>query len=174
MSQVLLLNATYEPLRVISTRRAICLILSEKAEVLEEAPGRFRSASTEVAVPLVIRLRRFVQIPFTATIPLNRRALLARDRGECQVSGCGRAGTTVDHVHPRSRGGKHRWENVVAMCSKHNFEKADLTLDEIGWTLKSKPYAPTGTKWLFIGIGVDPQESWVPYLPDFVPAGAVA
>lgn len=160
----LLLNASFEPLRVISTRRAVCLILSEKAEVLEAGSGRLRSASSEVPEPAVIRLKHFVQIPFKATMPLNRRALIARDNHECQVSGCKKAGTTVDHVHPRSKGGRHEWTNVVAMCAKHNQDKADRLLAELGWTLKAEPHAPRGTRWLLVGIGVEPQESWVPYL----------
>lgn len=160
----LLLNASYEPIRVIATKRAVCLVLADKAEVLEHGSGRLRSATRELAEPVVIRLRHFVQIPFTATIPLNRRALLVRDNHECQVVGCERAGTTVDHVKPRSRGGLHRWENVVAMCSPCNQRKADSTLAELGWKLKKQPHAPKGTMWLLIGIGMKPHEQWEPYL----------
>lgn len=171
MRNVLLLNASFEPLRVITTKRAVCLVLSDKAEVLEAHPnGRLRSAGggVELAAPAVVRLRNFVQIPFRATMPLTRRALLARDDHVCQVAECHRAGTTVDHVIPRARGGKHRWENVVAMCSKHNFTKSDKLLKEIGWTLKREPRVPHGTMWLFIAIGIEPEESWLPYI------GAVA
>lgn len=160
----LLLNASYEPLRVISTKRAVCLLLAEKAEVIEAGSGRLRSASREVIEPAVIRLRHFVQIPFKAAIPLNRRALLRRDDNECQVVGCERAGTTVDHVKPRSRGGRHAWDNVVAMCAKCNQAKADRSLEELGWKLKKEPHAPHGTMWLLVGIGIEPQEVWKNYL----------
>lgn len=166
MSSVLLLNASFEPLRIISTRRAVCLVLSDKAEVIEEKAGRLRSATTSVAVPAVIRLRHYIQIPFKATYPLNRRSLIARDHHECQVAGCERVGSTIDHVIPRSRGGKHEWTNCVMMCSKHNFTKADKTLDEIGWTLKREPRQPTGTMWLLIGTGVEHDPQWSAYLPD--------
>jgi 5-methylcytosine-specific restriction endonuclease McrA len=105
-----------------------------------------------------------VQIPFRAAMPLTRRALLARDEHSCQVSGCTRSGTTVDHVIPRARGGKHRWENVVAMCAKHNFTKSDKLLSEIGWALKREPRMPHGTMWLFIAIGIEPEEAWLPYI----------
>lgn len=169
MKNVLLLNASFEPLRVITTNRAMCLILSDKAEVLEERPeGRLRSATMEFPVPAVVRLRNFVQIPFRATMPLTRRALLVRDNHECQVAGCKRSGTTVDHVQPRSRGGKHRWENVVAMCSKHNWTKADRTLTEMEWTLKREPHAPHGVMWLFIAIGVEVDPIWQPYVEPLV------
>lgn len=160
----LLLNASFEPIRVISTKRAVCLLLAEKAEVLEAGSGRLRSASLEVPEPVVIRLRNYVQIPFRATIPLNRRALIARDDHACQVVGCGRSGTTVDHVIPRSRGGRHEWGNVVAMCSPCNQRKADSTIVELGWKLKKVPHAPKGTMWLLVGLGIEPVEAWVPYL----------
>lgn len=172
MSSVLLLNASYEPLRIISTRRAVCLVLAEKAEVIEEKSGRLRSATTSVAIPAVIRLRHFVQIPFKATYPLNRRSLSVRDNHECQVSGCERIGSTIDHVQPRSRGGKHVWTNVVLMCPKHNFAKADKTMAEIGWALKREPRQPVGTMWLLIGTGVDHDPQWETYLP--APEMAVA
>lgn len=160
----LLLNASYEPLRVISTKRAVCLILAEKAEVLEAGSGRLRSEHASVPEPAVIRLRHYVQIPFQATIPLNRRSLITRDNHECQVSSCNRAGTTVDHVHPRSKGGRHEWTNVVAMCSPCNQRKADHSLAELGWKLKKEPRAPHGTMWLLVGMGIEPVESWEPYL----------
>lgn len=162
---VLLLNASYEPLRIITTKRAVCLVLAEKAEVIEEKAGRLRSAATSVAVPAVIRLRRYVQIPFKATYPLNRRALIVRDGHACQVSGCERIGSTIDHVKPRSRGGKHEWVNVALMCGPHNFKKADKTMAEMGWTLKREPQAPHGTMWLLIGTGVAYDTDWALYLP---------
>lgn len=165
MSSVLLLNASYEPLRIISTRRAVCLVLAEKAEVIEEKSGRLRSATASVAIPAVIRLRHFVQIPFKATYPLNRRSLVVRDNHECQVSGCERIGSTIDHVVPRSRGGRHEWANVALMCPKHNFAKADKSLEQMGWTLKREPRQPTGVMWLLIGTGVEHDPQWSTYLP---------
>lgn len=164
MSQVLLLNASFEPIRVITTKRAVCLILAEKAEVVEEKPGRLRSASFSMATPCVIKLRHFVQIPYRATLPLNRRTLMGRDKGQCQIAGCERAGTTIDHLMPRSRGGKHEWTNTIACCAPHNFKKGDNTIEEMGWTLKKEPRVPKGTMWLLVGMGIDPDEAWVPYL----------
>lgn len=165
MGGVLLLNATYEPLRVITTRRAVVLILDEKAEVIEHKDGLFRSASTAMPVPAVIRLRYFVKIPYRARLPLNRKAVVARDGGVCQY-GCGRRGDTIDHVVPRSRGGQHRWENVVASCRKCNGKKDDRLLSELGWELARKPFAPKGTYWLVVAMlpdgEVDPE--WEPYL----------
>lgn len=102
---VLLLNASFEPLRVVSLRRGLGLVLSGKADLVEPVDGEYvRSTGGEkFEVPAVIRLRHMVKVPFQATVPLSRKALLARDEHRCQVLGCNRSGQTVDHVVPRSR-----------------------------------------------------------------------
>ena len=161
MEKVLLLNASYTPLRVISFKRAIVLLLQEKAEVVEEATGSINSASRTFTMPSVIRLTYMVKIPYRARIALNRRSVLARDGGICQY-GCGRKANTVDHVHPRSRGGKHSWDNVLAACSKCNAEKGDLTLDELGWEPIKQPHMPSSNVWLVAGIMG--REEWSEYL----------
>lgn len=173
---VLLLNASYEPLRVISVKRAVLLLLEEKAVVVEEGDHRIRSVDIDMASPKVIRLNYFVQIPFKSRVPLNRRTLMARDLGECQyiVNGnhCQRAGTTIDHVKPRARGGLHEWTNTVACCHKHNQVKSDKMLGKVngtvelpGWELKRQPQTPSGSKWLVMGIASQKDEAtWEPYL----------
>lgn len=159
---VLLLNATFEPLRVISLNRAVCLIVEDKAEVLEEEEGAaVRSASFSMSKPRVIRLKYFVRIPYRSRVPLNRRTLMARDGGMCQYNNCTRAGRTIDHVLPRSRGGAHTWENVVACCEKCNSTKDDKLVSELGWTLRTKPAAPSGSKWLVLGVA---DREWDKYL----------
>lgn len=160
----LMLNASFEPLRVIGLRRAVVLIMQEKAEVIETAgDGMIRSANTEWPLPSVIRLRAFVKLPFRAKVPLNRRSLIARDRGACQVLGCEKVGNTIDHIVPRSRGGKHDWMNVTLMCQAHNAKKADMLLSELGWELKREPTVPKGQ--LFIGVMIDP--AWEPHLAPY-------
>ncbi|MCY3851801.1 MAG: HNH endonuclease [Acidimicrobiaceae bacterium] len=139
---VLLLNASYEPLHIISTRRALGLILAGKADLLEAGSTEMRSPSHTFPVPVVLRLRYMVRIPFAARVPLNRKTLKVRDNGECQVVSCRERGTTIDHVVPRSRSGDHSWTNVVLMCADHNLKKADRLLDELGWQLKTVPRAP--------------------------------
>jgi 5-methylcytosine-specific restriction endonuclease McrA len=162
MGNVLLLNATYEPLRVIALKRAVVLVLMDKAEVLEAREDRLRSAGGETyATPAVIRLKYFVKIPYTARLPLNRKAVLMRDRHECCY--CGGKASTIDHVQPRSRGGRHRWENVVAACGPCNARKDDKLLSELGWKMRYRPHVPTGTRWLIIGV-VEPDPAWEPYL----------
>jgi 5-methylcytosine-specific restriction endonuclease McrA len=161
MSRALILNATFEPLAVVPLRRAVVLVLSDKADVVELSGGEWHSATAAVAVPAVIRLRRYVRVPYRARAPLTRNGLMARDGGRCQY--CAERATTVDHVMPRSRGGRHRWENVVAACGRCNTRKADRTLAELGWSLPRRPTAPTGRAWLVLGVAtVDPR--WEPYL----------
>lgn len=161
---VLLLNTTHEPLRILSLKRAICLVLDGKADVLEESEVPFRSESLSMGVPKVIKLRYFVQIPFRAKIPLNRRTLMARDKHKCQFNDCTRVGNTIDHVKPRSRGGQHHWDNVVAACGPCNQVKGDRLLSSLGWTLKNVPVAPIGTRWLVLGIAPALEAEWAPYL----------
>ena len=169
----LLLNASHEPLRIIDTRRAIVLVLAEKAEVLEAGDDEYHSARTSVPVPEVIRLRRYVQLPYSARIPLSNAAVLRRDDHRCAYClpqnhrsdrhWAPRRATTVDHVVPRSRGGKHSWLNVVAACRPCNAVKAAHSLDEIGWDIGWKPYVPTGTKWLLLGLR-ETRPTWAQYL----------
>lgn len=157
----LLLNATYEPLCVVPLRRAVVLVLAEKAEIVEAASGEVRSTSIALPVPAVIRLTTYVRVPYRSRLPLTRRALLARDRHRCAY--CGRAADTIDHVVPRSRGGHHVWENVVAACRPCNGRKGDRLLSELGWKLLREPAVPKSTYWLVVAVGrIDP--IWAPYL----------
>ena len=163
---VLLLNASFEPLRVITLRRAIGLIVAGKAEMITEGDGVIRSATISFPVPAVVRLRYMVRVPFRSTVPLSRRAVLLRDAKRCQFAHCGRSAATVDHVIPRSRGGDHSWTNVVAACGPCNTRKGDRLLDELGWSLRRKPAAPRGTIVLLSSAGVHhvPTE-WIDWLP---------
>ena len=163
---VLLLNASFEPLSVIPTRRALTLVWSGKAEMVEGSGDSIRSADESHPVPAVVRLRNMVRVPFRRTVPLNRRTLRARDGGRCQVAGCARAGSTIDHLVPKSRGGGHAWENTVLMCQPHNRAKRDRLLSELGWRLKAKPRAPRGP-WLVLrhphrAEPIPP--AWAPYV----------
>lgn len=165
---VLLLNASFEPLRVITVRRALGLVLAGKADLVVPAgDAHIRSAGgAEFEVPAVVRLRHMVRVPFQASAPLSRRAIRARDGRACQVAGCSRTGQTVDHIVPRSRGGTHEWTNVALMCLRHNSQKGDRLLDELGWTLKAEPRAPRGALILLARAGMDaPPPLWAPFLP---------
>lgn len=161
MSRALVLNATYEPLSVISIRRAVVLVLKEKAEIVHEGDDVLRSERVSVPVPTVIRLRRFVRVPYRARVPLTRRAVFVRDGHHCQY--CGAAAESIDHVVPTSRGGAHEWENVVACCRRCNAAKEDRLVHETHLRLRHRPVAPKQTMWIVVAVGrVDP--SWEPYL----------
>ena len=157
----LVLNATYEPLCVVSGRRAVVLLLTAKAVSVAEGDAVVHSATTDVTVPSVVRLVRYVRVPFRATVPLTRKAVFARDGGRCVY--CGVAATSLDHVVPRSRGGTHTWDNVVSACGRCNHVKADRGIAELGWRLVRQPAVPTGAAWRVVGARrVDPR--WRPYL----------
>ncbi|MGI8868029.1 MAG: HNH endonuclease [Mycobacteriales bacterium] len=157
----LMLNATYEPLGVVSSRRAVVLILSDKAVAVESGEGALHSVSRTVPVPAVVRLTRYVRVPYRATVPLTRKAVFARDGGRCVY--CRAPATSLDHVVPRSRGGMHTWDNVVASCRRCNHTKADRPLTELGWVLRPAPRAPSGPAWRVLGHRT-PDPRWRGYL----------
>ena len=152
----LLLNATYEPLCVVSSRRAIVLVLAEKAEAVDTAADVVHAERVSLAVPVVARLTRYVRVPYPASVPLSRRAVFTRDGQTCVY--CGGSATSIDHVVPRSRGGTHTWDNVVAACRRCNHTKADRSLAELGWALPQPPRTPSGAAWRLLGARtVDPR-----------------
>lgn len=161
MARSLVLNATYEPLAVVSARRAVVLVLSDKADLVHDAGQTWRAERQEIAVPSVVRLRYFVRVPYQRRAPLSRRAVFLRDDHRCQY--CDRRAENLDHVVPRSRGGEHVWENVVACCTRCNTLKRDRLLADTGMRLARRPQAPTQMSWVRVAVGHIP-EPWVPYL----------
>lgn len=161
MRSALVLNATYEPLSVVSCRRAVCLVLAGKAEVIHSDSAPIRSASLWVDTPTVIRLRYFVKVPFLRRTSLSRRAVFVRDEHRCQY--CGGLADSIDHVIPRSRGGQNAWENVAAACRPCNLRKRDRTPDEAGMRLATIPRPPREGTWIDVSVGQVP-DAWRPYL----------
>ena len=161
--KALVLNVTMEPLSVVSARRAIVLVLGEKVDVLHANGHRYRSATLDLPAPSVLRLRRYVHVPYRPRAALTRRGVFLRDAGECQY--CGRPAENVDHVVPRSRGGAHDWENVVASCRRCNSRKEARTPDEAGMGLRRQPSAPRAAFWLVASVGAVAPE-WEAYLGD--------
>ena len=165
----LVLNATYEPLCVVPVRRAVVLVLSAKAVAVEPGEGDMHSATRTVRIPAVVRLTHFVRVPYRAQVPLTRKAVFARDAGRCVY--CGAGASSIDHVVPRSRGGTHTWDNVVAACGRCNHAKADRSVAELGWRLGAAPRVPNGMAWRVLGHrSIDPR--WKPYLADTESASA--
>ena len=149
--RTLVLNAGFEPLGVVSFKRALVLVLNGKARVLasdDEHPVIGISSAFER--PAVILLTRYVRVPMNRMMPVSRRGVLRRDGQRCGY--CGGAASTIDHVQPRSRGGKDTWENLVACCLKCNNIKGDRTPGEMNWALRMTPRPPHGCTWLVRGV----------------------
>jgi 5-methylcytosine-specific restriction endonuclease McrA len=162
-SRTLLLNASLEPLCVVTMHRAVLLVLTGKATVLEADERLLHSERAALPAPLVLCLTRYVHVPMRRAVPPTRRTVLLRDGHRCAY--CGGPADTVDHVLPRSRGGRHEWTNVVAACSRCNNRKSNHLLHEIGWELGFTPRAPRGAAALLAAtVRADP--SWSPYLAD--------
>lgn len=162
--RVLLLNATYEPLTALTARRAIVLLVCDKADAVHHDPTGpvLHSAGAAVAIPSVIRLRTYVRVPYRARVPMTRAALMQRDRYRCGY--CGGKAETIDHVIPRSRGGEHNWENCVASCAPCNHRKADKLLSELGWTLRAPLISPKGPHWRLLSTVNELDPVWLQYL----------
>jgi 5-methylcytosine-specific restriction endonuclease McrA len=157
-----MLNASFEPLCVVPVRRAVVLVLKEKAEIVSRDGAELHAERFSMPVPSVIRLVHFVRVPYRSRVPLSRRAVFARDGQRCQY--CNRPAENIDHVIPRSRGGPHTWENVVASCRPCNARKENRFLHETDLRLRRRPVAPHATLWVVATIGaIDP--AWEPYLP---------
>lgn len=161
MSRSLVLNASYEPLGTVAARRAVVLVLADKADTLHPSGLVLHAERIEIDVPSVVRLRQFVHVPFRRRVAVSRRAVMARDGHRCQY--CGAHADSIDHVTPRSRGGGHTWDNVVAACRPCNVRKRDRLLADSGMRLRRPPVVPHGIIWSIVAGGGVPEE-WVPYL----------
>ena len=162
--RVLVLNASFEPINVCTVRRAAVLVLKDKAVLLERAEHPLRSERLSLDRPTVIRLISFVRIPRDAHgRKITRKAVLARDSWTCQYCGTRKPGLTVDHVIPRSRGGKSVWENIVASCATCNRRKGSHMPREIKMHPRTKPRAPGPTVFIRIASPTIPH-AWQPYL----------
>ena len=160
---MLVLNATYEPINVCTVRRAVVLLLKEKAEILERADWELHSATRTMSRPVVIRLVTYVRIPRdTHRRKITRRAVFARDNWTCQYCGS-RSNLTVDHVIPRSKGGGSSWENIVASCAPCNRRKGDALPRQVGMRLRKKPRTPPATVFIHVASPTIPV-AWQQYL----------
>lgn len=161
-SDVLVLNQDYQPLSVCSVQRSVKLLFLEKAELLHDDPEKIiRTVDDEFSYPSVIRLRRYIRLPY-ARIVLSRRNIMKRDRHICQYCGS-KKGLTLDHVLPRSRGGADSWENLVTACDTCNVKKGNRTPDEAKMPLNIKPYRPIHITF-FQNLMGGVQDHWKPYL----------
>ena len=159
--RTLVLNAGYEPLAVVSFRRAIVLVLAGKATIVADGPNPVVGGSITLPRPTVILLGRYVRAPHGRAVPVSRRGVLRRDGHRCAY--CAGHASTVDHVVPRSRGGTDAWENLVACCVRCNNAKGDRTPDEAHMPMRRKPMRPNHVTFIRHFVG-SLDERWKPYL----------
>lgn len=162
MPRALVLNVTNEPLSVVTVKRALVLVLGDRADVVESNGHVWRSEHLELAAPSVIKLRRYVYTRFDRRVPVNRRAIFLRDDSTCQY--CARPAENIDHVVPRAQGGQHTWDNVVAACRRCNTKKGGRTPEQAGLVLRAQPSSPPRHGWVHMTYGTRPDPTWVPYL----------
>lgn len=190
-AKVLVLNKLYMAVRVISAKRAFCMLARDLAEVIHVEDGQFvsydfeswaevselqrqfephrfdwvKTVRLQLAVPKVIRLHGYDRLP-EQQVKLNRRNLFARDRNQCQY--CGRhfptSDLSIDHVLPRAQGGGDTWENLVCACIKCNARKGGRTPEQASISLIRKPVRPKRNPMITLRLGQEKYESWKAFL----------
>jgi 5-methylcytosine-specific restriction endonuclease McrA len=163
---VLVLNQNYEPLNICSVRRALKLVLGGKAELLESARGVITSATRIFPFPSVIRLFHLIKRP-RPRVKLTRKEIFIRDGYTCQYCGVRTSHLTIDHVIPRSRGGLHTWDNVVAACQPCNHRKGGKSIAEARMALMHQPHEPRASQYYTVERRLEtaPDEVWSKFLP---------
>lgn len=159
---VLLLNQNYEPISVCRTRRAVVLVLTRKAEPVENARVELRTVNMSFPVPSVLRLNYYVRVK-RREVPLTKRNILRRDNNTCQYCGARRAVMTTDHVIPKALGGADSWENMVCACPECNARKGNRTPSQANMRLRRKPKVPHYVTFALNALG-DIPEDWRQYL----------
>jgi 5-methylcytosine-specific restriction endonuclease McrA len=160
---VLVLNGNYEPINVCSTKRAMGLILADKAMVVENGRGVIHTVSRTYERPSVIRLGYVVRRP-RPRVRLCKREILRRDGYRCQYCGRESSQLTLDHIVPRYRGGEHSWENLVAACPQCNRRKGGRELEKTPMKLLRQPFEPRSSAKYLYGRYKDGNGTWEKYL----------
>lgn len=159
---VLVLNQDYSPLTVCTVQRAFLLIFLEKAElVAPKKDKKLRSISHSFPFPSVVKIKQYVNIPYKGVV-MSRQNIFKRDHGKCQYCGTSKD-LTLDHVIPRSKGGKSTWTNLVTACKRCNSLKGDYSVEKAGFTLHTQPIKPSYLSFLRMNHGAY-QEEWSSYL----------
>lgn len=158
----MVLNQDYQPLSVCNVKKSLLLLFLDKAELLHEDPTKkIKTVRYNYDYPSVIRLRRYARIPFKHIV-LTRKNIVKRDAFKCQYCGT-HENLTIDHIIPKSKGGKDTWENLVTACTSCNHKKGNRTPREAGMPLRRAPFRPSHIIFLRDFHGqVD--DHWKPYL----------
>lgn len=160
---VLVLNANFEPLNVCSTRRALGLLVSGKAEMLLNGRGYVHTVRLTLPRPSVIRLDYMVRRP-RPRVRLTKREIFRRDSYTCQYCGSRSSRLTIDHVLPRHLGGEHTWTNLVTACAECNLRKGGRTLQAARMRLLRPPAEPRPTAHYLFARHLLENQAWEPYL----------
>ncbi|GAB4503651.1 MAG: HNH endonuclease [Anaerolineales bacterium] len=160
---VLVLNANFEPINVCSTRRAIGLILSGKADMVVNGRGAIRTVRETLPRPSVIRLEQMIHRP-RPRVKLTRREVFRRDNYTCQYCGRRDLPLTVDHVLPKHMGGEHIWTNVVTACPACNHRKGGRKLEDVHMTLLHVPQEPPASATYLYGRHLEENREWEMYI----------
>ena len=163
---VLLLNASFDPIRVIGVPRAFNLVIGDKAEVVEAVPGRvLRSPSQTFPLPSVIRLKYYVNVP-QRNATWTRAGVLRRDKFLCQFCGTPltRLTATIDHLIPKSRGGKSQWGNTCSSCKPCQLRKGDREMHEAGMRFHFKNFEPKIPRVSYLVATSEIDPAWRKYL----------
>ena len=161
--KVLVLNQNYEPLSVCSVRKAVVLLWLGKAEMVQaRSHSALRTVASVYPYPSIVRLFVYVRLPFRK-VELTRKNIIRRDSHQCGYCGAGKPPLTIDHVVPKSRGGRDTWENLVTACIRCNNKKGNRTPEEAGMLLHRKPFKPNHVTFLRKFAGRIERE-WEQYL----------
>jgi 5-methylcytosine-specific restriction endonuclease McrA len=160
---VLVLNASFEPIHICTTRRAICLVLTGKANMVLNGRGVIKTVTREYPRPSIIRLERMVKRP-RPKVRLTKKEVLRRDDYTCQYCGTKTSHLTIDHVFPRSLGGLHSWDNLVAACPICNHRKGGRTIDQIHMELLRKPQEPPSSARYRFEHNLQDNQDWLPFI----------
>jgi 5-methylcytosine-specific restriction endonuclease McrA len=162
-SSVLVLNANYEPINVCSLRRALGLIVAQKATLVLNGRGEIRTARFIYEIPSIIRLQKMVNPPRLRP-RLTRSEVFRRDNYTCQYCGKHTLELTIDHVIPRHSGGQHTWTIVVAACPACNHRKGGRPLAETGMALLRAPKEPPTSAAYLFGRHIYKNTEWEPFI----------
>lgn len=164
--RTLVLNPFMQPHRIAGWQEAICLLVTEKIDVLEEYEATVSSPSVTIQMPAVVRLRRDISM-FKKGVKFSRINVLTRDGFRCCYCGAKKADHELnyDHVVPRSQGGKKVWENIVTSCYRCNARKGNRSPAQAGLKMHFQPHRPKTLHMrpLLVNVATVP-DCWRPYL----------
>lgn len=163
MDDVLVLNANFAPINVCTIRRAVGLMLIQKASLVLNGRGEIHTAQSTFPCPSIIRLHNQIHRP-RPHITLTRREILRRDNYTCQYCGKHSLELTIDHILPRHMGGQHTWGNVVAACPSCNHRKGGRALAESNMQLHHPPKEPPVTAEYVFGKYAVQYSDWAEFL----------